>query len=481
MLALTQPAAWESWNDQALYLTSAKAFLHGDLTPSRHWYPLLYPLTIAPFAWMAPIWAVTVPDALAYGASFAGFAAVARRFGLGPWAALIVFLPTTVTYPWLGGHWLRPWTTTLSAALIWLSLGLACACLEADRARGEVRRGFMLGVLLGLIPLCRPADSVVSAAIGLCLIVPLLRGQRWREIAAIIGGGALAIIAYAALYLAIYGFALTDYTRLSLAQGENLRWLGWKAYLILVEPQPWYPSSSSILKLLPWLPLGIAGAVVALVRDKRRGLIVLLVLPAAAYIAVMLAYIELWPSGLWQYGNIHYFKWPIPLAGLFAVEFCRGFATARRLSSAVLAMVLFAASVRCEPVPAGDMAPAKLLMISAPAAPNHAIYFARSVIIDREGSLRNGYEYSQVPDGHGHMVIDALRRDFAGGEHWRNDGSAAFWPYMPQNPPVPLLLPGPATGAAIGRYRPQLAIGWPCWLPPYACPTDLPKPPHPTL
>src|ERR1700677_4011574 len=43
---------WQDWADQSKYLQSARAFAQGTLDPALHWYPLLYPLAIAPLIWL---------------------------------------------------------------------------------------------------------------------------------------------------------------------------------------------------------------------------------------------------------------------------------------------------------------------------------------------------------------------------------------------------------------------------------------------
>jgi hypothetical protein len=477
-LIFKAPAKWESWFDQSQYIHSAQSFLHGVLTPADHWYPLLYPLLISPFLSLPPFLGVLIPDAICFVLAFVGFRLVAQRFGFSPLETLIIFLLTTVAYPfpWAVQTWLVPTTTTLSAALIWLSLGIACRFFhDQEQQPPSGKLAFLQGVLLGLIPLCRPADAVVSAAIGLCLLKPLLFDrQDWRSLASISGAAIMTILAYILLHLRIYGWQVTPYMQLSAAIGMNFSWLGWKSYLIIVEPRPWYPYGSGMLKVFPWIPLGVAGMLLSAKQPNRRMLTALVTLPALVYAAVMLAYLDLLPSGLWRFRNFGYFKWMMPLLGLFAWKFLREFKLRRTESIAVLGLMLLIASIRLNPVLATPDETARMVTFAAPTEDFSLIYFAHSTITDRAGVMRNGYEYHQVPDDKGLVMSEALSRDFTGDERWNGPGVGVEWSGTPWGTQYERSLPGQFPRVPLARYRPEISLGWPCWLPPYVCSTDLP-------
>lgn len=480
-------AYWSSWADQSLYVESARAFAQGDFSSARHWYPLAYSLLLAPLT-VLPAWlAFLVIDlALFYGA-WRGFRAVAARFALGWQGALALFLLTTVLYPFIGVQWITPWTTTLSACLIWQAAArtLALADPGADESprHSSPRSAFVLGLVLGAIPAARPVDGAIAAILALYVLARARR--RPRLIAAAALGGGLVVAAYAALHLAIYGPALTDYMRLSAAHGMNFARLGWKAYLILVEPQPWFPYGWGVLRVCPWLIVGAAGMLAALFPgEQRRREAALLGLIAAVYCALILAYVDLLPSGLWYYSNINYFKWLLPLFGLFAVVFVRFARVRPGPAIALVALVLLPTGLRLDPVRVAADAPARAVLFPAltPTAGRDRIYHARSVIRDRAGQLRNVFEYHQVLRGGdprriegGQVIAVALRRDFAGDERWWGDGAAlAAWPAYPAASHDRTPLPGPWPKQAEARYAPRIAIGVPCWLPFRECPTSLP-------
>lgn len=471
---------WQGWADQTLYVESARAFLHGDLAADRHWYPPGYSLALAPLAGL-PMWlAFLIANLLFLFGAWRGFRAVALRFGVSGGWALAVFLLTTVLHPYIGMQWITPWTTTLSACLIWQALARALAAAEPGNGESPrpsaARAAFVLGLVLGAIPATRPIDGVIAAILALYVLACAWRCP--REIAAAALGGLTVVAVFVALHLAIHGPVPTDYMKLSAAHGMNFARLGWKAYLILVEPQPWFPYGWGLLRACPWLPLGAAGLLAALLPGwTRRIEAAVLGVVAAVYCALILAYVDLLPSGLWYYNNVNYFKWLLPLFGLFAVIFVKAARRRPLPALALLALVLLPTTLRFSPVPAAPSEPARALLLPAVTQPaaRDRIYQAHSVIRDRAGQLRNIFEYHQIERADGKVLAVALRRDFAGGENWLGDGEAlAAWPASRTGDHDRTPLPGSWPKAPEARFHPQAAVGLPCWLPFYRCPAALP-------
>lgn len=462
---------WRGWHDQMQYLKSAKAFLHFDLSPDQHWYPLLYPLAGAPFAW-APTPFVPI-NLLCYAAAFWGFHRVCARFGVGSLAAGLLFLAATIGDLRVSKFWLEPWTTTMSAAFIWLAFAEA-----ADMMFGERRRPWLLGALLMAIALVRPADVVVGAVIGgFAFWRPVLIEKRWSDLAKGLGGAGAALLPYALLYLAIYGWRLTDYTILSGDYGFAFADLGWKASILLVDPSPWFPGETGLLRELPWLLTGAAGLILGVMRlqGAARWLTLCMALVALIYTVMMLAYVDLVPSGMWRFFNAHYFKWLFPMAALFTWLLltwrdARGIAV-------VVALVLLA-SFRIVPRPAEPLEPAKALAFATPDAPWQDIYFARSALVDAKGAQRSPADYHQLPIGDRVMAI-AFKRPFEGDVLWYGvtPASVATWPKGSGKADV--VLPGSWPRKPVARYATKLTFGYPCWAPPFPCGTGpgpgLPK------
>jgi len=476
VLLLKSPPNFTYWFDQGQYLKSATAFIHGNLAAGEHWYPLLYPLFLALFSWLPPLLTALIPDFLCYLATYVAYREVVQRFGVSRHTAVILFLPATIVYYQTGDAWLQPWTTTLSAALIWSALALGGRILDlADEARLSSKTYVLLGFILGAIPLCRPADVVVSGMIGLCLIYAMLGRRRlWSDFATVLLSCLIVGCAGLILHFVIYGPHLSDYMKLSAAYGTNFRWLGWKAYIILVEPLPWYPFGQGLLKILPWLPLGAAGLLVNVANVEKRAQALLLLLPVLAYLTVMLAYIDLLPSGLWRYSNFHYFKWMLPLFAAFGWIFIRDFSRGRAVSVVAFFTVFLPSSLHIMPVMAQPNELARMVTFPDVPAPFADVYFARSVLQDRQGSLLGGFDYHQVPDDHRLVRAEALRRDFAGDELWIHPGDGVKWPEPISNTEKIPVLPGLFPKVPIVRYKPDVTIGWPCWLPPYGCRKRLP-------
>ncbi|MEP9360273.1 hypothetical protein [Sphingomonas sp. KR3-1] len=452
---------WRGWHDQKQYLMSARALLHFDLNPDQHWYPLLYPLAGAPFAW-APTPFVPI-NLLCYAAAFWGFLRIAARFGVGNYASGLLFLAATIGDLRISKFWLEPWTTTMSAAFIWLAFAEA-----ADMLFGTRRRPALLGLLLMAIALVRPADIVVSAVIGgFALWRPVLMERRWADLAKAIGGAAAAFFPYAALYLAIYGWRLTDYTILSGDYGFAFSDLGWKASILLVDPAPWFPGETGLLRVLPWLLTGAAGLILGVWRlhGPARWLTLCMALVALLYTVMMLAYVDLVPTGMWRFFNAHYFKWLFPMAVLFSWLLVTWRDT-RGLT--VVALLVLLACFRIVPRPAEPGEPAKALAFAAPVAPWQDIYFARSAVQDAKGVQRSPADYHQLLVGE-KVVAIAFKREFEGDALWYGVAPAGFaaWPKGSGKPDV--VLPGHWPLRPVARYATRLSFGYPCWAPPFPC------------
>ena len=413
---------WRGWADQKAYLESAQAFLALDMDPARHWYPLAYPLTGAPFAGLlaAPFVPVNI---VCFALAFAGYRRVALRLGVGATGAVLLFLASTLLDPRIAKLWVEPWTTSLSAAAIWLALGMV-----ADRLAGEGRgsaRAAMLGALLMLVPLVRPADAAVVA-----VIAPFaLWRMPQRDVAAMAAAGLGLLAAYAALHLAIYGARWSDYVLLSREYGLNFADLPWKAYVLLVDPSAWFPGESGLLRTMPWLLIGAAGLVLGLVtlRGPARALWLCLGLSVGAYCAVLFAYVDLLPSGMWRYNNVHYFKWLLPLFALSVLLFVRWARAIPGRSAALLGALVLASCIRPNPIVVGSDAPARALRFAGGGAWTD-IYMARSAIRDARGLQRNFFEYHQMPQGATQVIAVALKQPFAGGERWMTSASMQVWP-----------------------------------------------------
>ena len=117
------------------------------------------------------------------------------------------------------------------------------------------------------------------------------------------------LMAYGALYLAIYGPHLSEYMRVAGAIGSaRFHNFGLKALFIFVDPRAWIGGGEGLLQRCPWLVLGLAGIPVALRRPVPAMLAVALVVHEILY----LSYIDLLPTRFWRYDNVHYWLFAFP-------------------------------------------------------------------------------------------------------------------------------------------------------------------------
>jgi hypothetical protein len=457
---LVYPQGWWGWWDQSQYIESARALRAFDFSPAKHWYPLGYSLLGAPFTGMLPMHPFFFVDLAGLLIAYVAFQSFALRLGVArAWSAL-VFVLAAVADPRLAESWAVPWNTTVSAGLIWMAFACVAALLAmpaqgADRWR--LLRLTVCGLLLGAIPLVRPTDALVAAVCGATLVAAELwsRRARWQDALALCLGGAVVLLPYALLYLRIYGPHLTAYMLQSRYLGFAYAQLPWKAYVLLVEPHPWFPSGVSLLARCPWIALALAAIVPVLWRlhGPVRLMAAMLATAIAAYCILFFSYIDLLPSGLWLYGNVHYFKWVFPGLGLFAFLLLRELWSGdRRLAAGSLIVTLLVLSVRVEAVPVGGDVPARMLQFPGVQGGSADTYFAQVALQDAKGNFVNVYDMRLLPDGEGTRAI-ALRREFSGPVQW------AQWdkpnPFAAQGEPL--------------RWGERLRLGYPCWLPPYPC------------
>lgn len=458
---------WQGWADQTAYLRSARAFLHGDLSPDAHWYPLLYPLLAAPFLPVLPHDPFLPLDIMCVAATAQGVTRVGRRLGVAPGVALAALLLTALWPPELWQAWVQPWTTTLSAALLWLLMAEIGDAADAPTPR----RAAWLGAFAALVPLVRPPDALVPLILVGWLVVQLARRRAlsWRMVVAASFAAALPLIAYGLLHLAIYGARTTDYMRLSAAVGFSLDAIGWKAAALYLYPDPWFPGEAALLARMPWAALGLAGLVVVGARGDvagRRGYPLALIAAGTVYVIMLTAYVDLLPTGLWRYNLIHYFKWLLPLLGIAAWRLLREWRAAPIAAAVGIFGTLAVTGLRVEAVPAAPREPARRVDFAAVPMDWRDLYFARSVVIDSRGTHHNIYDYHQIPDG-ARMRAIALRGEFAADPRWwGTEPHGTAWPAGA--PAAGLAGNWPATPDA--RWKTAVRWGVPCWIAPCAAP-----------
>ncbi|MFD1787596.1 hypothetical protein ACFSC3_08430 [Sphingomonas floccifaciens] len=407
---------WMGWFDQSRYFASATAFARGDLSPAAHWYPLAYPLLAAPIAWIVPRDPFLPLDLILYLVACHAFRNVAARLQIGPALATGCFVLTTLIDATVARGWVDPWTTTLSAALIWSLADQMLRIVGSEGASISRRQAILFGAVAAAIPLVRPVDVLVAATGVAVVAIVLLRARSLSiRLAALTCVGAAAVIAaYAALHLAIYGAQATPYMIAASRTGFIWADFGWKAYVLLIHAEPWFPDTLAVFERMPWIAVGIAGLIATAITGGQavRRTIAILALLAIPVSAVMLTYADLQPPGLWRFGNIHYFKWVLPLVGL-GVILCVRLALVpgrRAMLAGIVAACLLPLGIRVVPQPVDDSEPARMLTFAGDTGRVwDEAYFAPVTIVDTGGRLANINGFHQVPDADGQRAIAVSR------------------------------------------------------------------------
>jgi hypothetical protein len=450
---LQHPLGWWSWWDQSQYIASSRNLLARNFAPDGHWYPLGYPIAAAPFVRVFSAHGFFFLDLACLLATYAGFLSFARRVGVGAWVAVPIFVLTTFGYRVIGQTWAEPWTSTLNAALIWGALACATSLMPGQGPWQNWRLA-LLGLCAAAVPLVRPTDAVQSGIALLFVLIAGLRGRdmRLRHIGWLIFGGALVMVPYAALYLCIYGFHPMPYMLAEGNIGFAFSRLGWKTYLLLIEPRPWFPTGEGLLAVFPWLPLSIAEIVLLFVTWKQpaeRAGLCMLALMILTYWTLYFAYVDLLPSNIWRYHVVHYLKWSLPGLGLLAWLFLSSVWRAPKWRHGIaLAAVVVVLSVRLVPTLASADARVDMIQYAVSSPPGgEETYMHDWAFADRLGPL-GALGIRVLLDSQGVRLLPT-RRGIVG----------------PLTSPDQLaFLTGPPK-----RWAARMTFSYPCWLPPYPC------------
>jgi hypothetical protein len=290
----------------------------------------------------------------------------------------LLFLLGTARSQAIRDVWAVPWNTTLSSALIWSLLALTArhmTLVPSDDGMAGRRR------LLRLL----------AMGAGSCALRDDLLHR--RDLLDLLAGALLVLVPGGLLWLRIDGFGPSPYVLSSRELGFSVAAIGWQSYLLLISPAPWFTFGAGITQRLPWVLPGLAGMLAApwLTRGRARQLLLLLSAMIVACSLLFFSYVDLIPSGLWRYNNIHYFKWMLPGMALFAFLLLRGLVFGRRrAASLALAAVLVLYVVRWRPHPATEAEPAWMVQVARPTPGRDEAYFAAFTIRDARGDPSTG-------------------------------------------------------------------------------------------
>ena len=254
------------------------------------------------------------------------FAGLAERLLPVPFARSIgaaVFVLTAVLPQRALWSWVVPWTTTPEAFLL-------IACLLAAMRFIERRhpRDAFVAALAGVATAgFRPGDAAVVAGVSAFAMAWAL-ASHWpgrkpasRILLAALAGAGLPTALFIGAHLATWGVRPSGYMQLSGAFGFEWRLLPLRWVTLMIDPQPLFPEGDGLAAVFWWIVPGFAGmaACLLITRGDIRRLHLLLIAATLLDCALFLAYRDLHPTGLWAFGNFHYFKWMLPIFGLYAV------------------------------------------------------------------------------------------------------------------------------------------------------------------
>ena len=343
-------SGWWNWADQRRYLVAAQALSRLDFSPGEQWYEPGYALLAAPFVWITPADPFLVPNLAACLTSCWLFGRLGHRLSGGVRAAgpigSAIFVAAALGSPLSSSIWIVPWSTTPVAPLA--LGGLLGALSFAERPRPAA-------CLTAALCACgvgafRPAEiGVIAGPASLLIVWTLARsGLARSRIVAIVGAGLAGFILPAltalGLHLAFWGWHLSAYLEQSRATGFEWSLIPLRFVSIFDGPQPLLAEGAGLARAFPWIMPGVAG-MAACVSAPGRAAHLLIVGAAFAECALLLAYRDLHPTGLWRYSNYHYFKWLIPLFALYAGLLVQALVTrpgrARVLIAGAASMLLF--------------------------------------------------------------------------------------------------------------------------------------------
>jgi hypothetical protein len=338
---------WWSWNDQALYHMDVLAWGAGNFAPAAHYYFPGYALVALPFLHITPLNPFCIPDFVSFLATVLLLAAWARR--LLPdraWAAAATLWLLFICYasrPNALQVWLDPWDTTPVVPLCLWCL-LAALRFSEHPTSG---RAFWVGFPAGAIFMFRPTDALVYGAVASVACGWALTGLKPKQAAGLAMfaalGAACGVSPGAAAYLLSHGLHPSGYFLLSRQLGFDVNLLPQRWVSIMLDSRPWLAGGPGLIPHYPWLAAGLAGILAAKPSAALRARRML----GAATLLQMLVYLsyrDLHPTGLFLFGNQHYFKGAVATCAVFTIVLADAWfrpGAARRGAAVAMLIVAF--------------------------------------------------------------------------------------------------------------------------------------------
>lgn len=319
------PLGWWGWTDQGQYLKSARAFAQGDISWENHFYPPLYAFLASFFVKFLPNHPFVLIDLTAFllfGLAFFR----AGRLAFPDFVLLPMFVAAAVMPRILLAQYVVPWT---SSGTLLLSSFLLLSLVGVAEGGPVSRRGALaFGFAAGLVLPCRPADLTVVFPMALAYVwhgiarAPVPAVRRGQLLLAVAGGGIVGPLAYVFLNLKTHGHPFGVYYDQTV-NVFGFAWadLGEKLFSLLLDSRPLYLEDDAIARRFKVIYLALPALVWTILRGPW--LFRTIALAVAMQFAVYACYVDLLPTGLWRYFNVHYFKWSYPFLLLFPAIFVR--------------------------------------------------------------------------------------------------------------------------------------------------------------
>lgn len=316
---------WWNWTDQGRYYRAIEAWAQLSLDPSQHWYFAGYPLLGATFfrLWPGhPLYAVDAACLLLFGWALCLLTrhlCVRPRLGLAVGAG--VFLVTVVLKPYELKSFVEPWSSTPTAPLSLAALLLTMRLWD----RPSPGRAAAMGLCTACIFLFRPTDTLPLGLAILVMSAVALRHLSPRELvrlaAAASAAGALPLIVAGATYVKVFGWHQSQYLEQSAQTGFEWRLLPLRWVILFVSPLPEFREEFSMAQTFGWIIPGVAGMISCMLicTGQARQRHALVISATLLHTLLYLAYRDLHPQGLFRFANYHYFKWCIPVFGIYAI------------------------------------------------------------------------------------------------------------------------------------------------------------------
>ena len=329
------PIGWFGWFDQSRYLDSVHALLKGDFSATAYFYPPLYPVVGALFAPISFGHEFFIPDALSLLVFVIVLLWVSGQL-YGRWLCALTIAATFFVFPLLTTlQWVIPWTTSLSA--LWGSLLIAIFFWFSRKDKSWVitsptEWGGVAGFYLtyGAIFPTRPLDLLVFFPLALLFFLKVTaanyasRGRhplrRVFQIVLVVGGSGLFFpAAYAAFNTCVFGSAFGGYfASVGQHNGYVPANLFMKMVSILLDSHAIYIEKGQALVDEFW-PAYITFPVLVVSAFSAPLIIRIVSITILLQYVLYLPFGELFPTGLFRFWNVHYFKWTLPWMAVITV------------------------------------------------------------------------------------------------------------------------------------------------------------------